>query len=68
MTMSANGSGKRRLAKGEEPAWSPDGTQVAYSEGEGDAGAIHVMNADGTGVRRLVINGQSPIWQPTPPE
>jgi Tol biopolymer transport system component len=64
MTMSANGSGKRRLSEGEEPAWSPDGTRIAYSEGEGSAGGIWVMNPDGTGIRKIADNGQSPVWQP----
>lgn len=33
------------------PAWSPDGTRIAF-EGDGD---IYVMNADGSGLRRLVV-------------
>ena len=37
------------------PAFSPDGTQIAYVDGHGDWGnTLRVMNADGTGVRVLV--------------
>jgi Tol biopolymer transport system component len=37
------------------PAFSPDGTQIAYVDGMGDWGnTLRVMNADGTGVRVLV--------------
>jgi TolB protein len=66
MTMNADGSGMQRLAEGEEPAWSPDGTRLLYSEGEGEDGAVHLMSADGTGTRKLVTNGQGPVWRPAP--
>ncbi len=37
------------------PAYSPDGTQIAYVDGMGDWGnTLRVMNPDGTGVRVLV--------------
>jgi Tol biopolymer transport system component len=46
-------------------AWSPDGTRIAFME----MGTIYVMNADGTGVRRLADEGpvrdpQTPVWSP----
>ena len=45
------------------PAWSPDGTQIAFtSQRDGTAG-VHVMNADGTGVRH-VVNAGFPAWSP----
>jgi hypothetical protein len=53
-----NGQGEHQLthqsATGEiiEPTWSPDGSQIMYSQcGPGGGGpcALHVMNADGTG-------------------
>jgi Tol biopolymer transport system component len=57
-----------------EPAWSPDGRRIAYVHstgrrlGTGTAGTeIWVMNADGTGKRRLTRNGiwdGSPTWSP----
>jgi Tol biopolymer transport system component len=67
MVMSADGSGVRRLAEGEEPAWSPDGTRIAYSEGEGMHGGVYVLSADGTTTRRLAADGQSPVWRPRKP-
>lgn len=39
----------RKLGGGDEPAWSPDGSQIAFSW----AGALAVMNADGTNATRL---------------
>lgn len=48
--VSGNGNKWRRLATcGEGPAWSPDGTRIAFSDG----GDIYVMNSDGTGRRNL---------------
>ena len=38
------------------PAWSPDGSEIAFAgvrDGDGGAPQIYVMNADGTGRRRL---------------
>ena len=61
------------------PAWSPDGSKIAFLRGRGDTlfvspetrspAEIYVMNADGTGVTRLTHNqvGEgSPAWQPRP--
>ena len=49
------------------PAWSPDGRRLAfYSERDGNA-EIYVMNADGTGVRRLTRTSADegyPSWSP----
>jgi Tol biopolymer transport system component len=49
----------------ESPAWSPDGTQIAFvrhtNSGGGDR--IVLMNADGSGAREVVA-GQQPVWQP----
>jgi Tol biopolymer transport system component len=52
------------------PAWSPDGTQIAYMCGIAGPPApfeICVMNADGTDVRRLTSNSVfdgGPSWSP----
>jgi hypothetical protein len=55
----ATGAPVRQLAAaGSEPAFSPDGTQVAYNGGDG---WIHVVATAGGRGRRLVQGG-SPTW------
>jgi TolB protein len=54
-----------------DPAWSPDGSKIAFVRfWEGSAG-IWVMNADGTGLRRITDGGPDvdgtdlgPAWSP----
>ncbi len=54
----------------EGPAWSPDGTMIAFTSERSDLfGDIWTMHADGTDQRRLtenVILDESPDWQPIP--
>ena len=56
------------LADGYNPAWSPDGSRIAFmSRPPGaDDGSIFVMNVDGGGVTRLTnsIGDQYPVWSP----
>ena len=65
----ADGSGERNLtqdpANDWSPAWSPDGSQIAFaSDREGEL-RIFVMDADGSGVRRVTeIWGEYPAWSP----
>jgi len=64
-SMKANGSEKRRLTKGsslkESPAWSADGRKIAF----GDETGLWVMNALGTGRRRLArVDARDPAWSP----
>jgi len=51
----------------EDPAWSPNGSQIAFvSNRDGDA-EIFVMNTDGTGLRQLTDNRATegdPAWSP----
>src|SRR5262245_41245354 len=35
------------------PSWAPDGKRLAFARETGADSAIHVVNADGTGLRRL---------------
>ena len=81
--MAADGSERRRLTEAEplgpdaagsgSPAWSPDGTHIAFAAQVGTLDEdqrlteIYVMRADGTGRRRLTTNQAldgSPSWSP----
>ena len=60
--MNADGSDQRKLLTMErgdaiDPRWSPDGSRIVFVQMpvgmNGQERAIHVVNADGTGLRRL---------------
>src|SRR5437016_1101873 len=50
--MNGDGSDAKSLAHGRQPAFSHDGTEIAFVRVHG-SGQIYVMNADGSGQRRL---------------
>jgi Tol biopolymer transport system component len=56
-----------RLTKGQrwidQPSWAPDGSRLAFAATAGAASSIFVVNADGTGLRRLAA-GRDPAWSP----
>jgi Tol biopolymer transport system component len=60
----AGGGRVRCLARGFEPAWSPDGQEIAFARG----GDIYVMRADGTRLRNVTRTSRfgegAPDWQP----
>jgi Tol biopolymer transport system component len=69
IVMNADGSGKHAVTptithtgdRGITAAWSPDGRRIAFDEHD----AIYVVNADGSGLRRLAQNAfEGPSWSP----
>jgi Tol biopolymer transport system component len=62
--MNADGSGLKKLTRdtayARDPAWSPDGTKIAFDQVPGGTGLrpfeIFVMRADGSNVTRLTRN------------
>src|SRR5262245_32598382 len=78
-TMNADGSHLTQLTRkstatqDSQPQWSPDGTKIAFvrtntTANPKDKGAIEVMNADGSNIRRITpfrIDASDPRWSPT---
>lgn len=65
-----DGTGLKRLTpdgrEAQYPAWSPDGKQIAFTYVEGSQFNIHVMNSDGTHIRKITRGGFDnwPVWSP----
>ncbi|MCC7445930.1 MAG: PD40 domain-containing protein [Anaerolineae bacterium] len=69
-TMNANGQDPRAVTNTTNwhccPTWSPDGKQIAftaYPSKNDRTDTIFIVNANGTGLRRLTT-GLDPAWQP----
>jgi Tol biopolymer transport system component len=49
------------------PVWSPDGSHIAFAVGlseDREKSGIYIVNADGTGLRRLVDAPTEAAWEP----
>jgi Tol biopolymer transport system component len=71
--MGADGSHLRRLTDGpgddRGPAWSPDGTMIAFSREAGASTHIWLVTVDGVQIRPLTsgpLYDVEPSWQPLP--
>jgi Tol biopolymer transport system component len=70
-TMNADGTDRVLLtdhpAEDFDPAWSPDGTMIAFRSHRDGHEEIYVMAADGSGQRNVTMNpatDYSPTWSP----
>jgi hypothetical protein len=64
-TVNHDGTGHQVLATGTDPAWSPQGSRIAFASGLAfQSRAATVMNADGSG-RRNVTGRSSQAFDPT---
>ncbi|HYE89174.1 MAG TPA: LpqB family beta-propeller domain-containing protein [Vicinamibacterales bacterium] len=68
-TLSSAGGAARRVTEeyldARQPAWSPDGTRVAFQGYEAGSWRIYVMNADGSAVRAITsgpFDDREPSW------
>jgi len=66
-----DGSGQTNLTNDRDadgyPAWSPDGSQIAFASNRDGNWEIYVMNADGTGLTNLTNHpgeDRGPAWSP----
>ena len=72
--MDADGSNVRQLPQqpatglsDSNPAWSPDGKEIAFGRGVHDQQALFVMNTDGSAARQVTpwaLRGGQPDWSP----
>ena len=61
-----DGGGRHALVQGRQPAWSPDGSRLAFVRpSESLESGIYVMNADGSGLRLIAPRvATNPAWSP----
>jgi Tol biopolymer transport system component len=60
LAIGADGTGRRALGRGGRPAFSRDGSKLAFTLG----GDVWTMNADGSGRRLLAAGGDDAAWSP----
>jgi WD40 repeat protein len=66
-TASIGGGGGGRMWN---PAWSPDGTRIAFAWSgpaivpKAEEEGLYTINVDGSGLHRLASKGTGPVWSP----
>ncbi len=59
-TVSPGAGTPTKLVKGSNPAWSPDGTRLAFNRVE----RLYVLDSSGNGVEKLADDAVGPAWSP----
>jgi TolB protein len=67
--MELEGGAPVRMTSGgsnENPTWSPDGLQLAFTSNRTGNSEIYAMGWDGSNLRRLTYGGENemPAWSP----
>jgi len=65
-TVNGDGSNLRVVSTGLDPAWSPDGKQIAFARWDSVYPGVYIANADGSG-EQLIYGAprvRSPRWSP----
>jgi hypothetical protein len=71
-TVNPDGTDRRALTstprtlRAFDPGWAPDGNRIAFFNGGPGVAGVYVINADGTGLRRVTNGAQDrhPTWSP----
>ena len=63
IVIDSDGTNRRILVEGTEPAWSPDGTTIAYTFWGEHGIDIFLIDADG-GPQKRLVTGTNPVWSP----
>jgi hypothetical protein len=66
-TVNGDGTNLKRITTGIDPAFSPDGKQIAFTRW-GDKSGVYVVNVDGTGERAVIGGLTQPLgarWNPS---
>ena len=64
--INADGTGLRQLTDGLDPAWSPDGKQVAFARWRKPSPGIYVIDGDGQNETQVFGSptAKTPVWSP----